>query len=146
MYRIYYIFIKHIIQHFICCIWFIVFGINWVSKGSIFSKIWLSAAIAGITVLIMHFTVDSCLPDSCPKNKKCKSVNGFYFECISFACEGNACCENGPNPLCCLNDGVCSNENFVFNGTNSDECQCICDNNFAGKHLYLIYNLKMDFH
>ena len=80
----------------------------------------------------MYLTVDSCQPDSCPKYKECKSVNGFDFECVSL-CEGNLCCEDDPNPLCCLNGGVCSNANFVFNGTNSGECQCICDNSFKGK-------------
>ena len=83
----------------------------------------------------MYFTVDSCRPDSCPKYKECKSVNGFDFECVSL-CDGNLCCEDGPNPLCCLNDGVCSDDNFVFNGTNSDECQCICQNSFKGKFAY----------
>ena len=47
-------------------------------------------------------------------------------------CDGNACCEDGPNALCCLNDGVCSNENFVYNGTNLDECQCICNESYKG--------------
>ena len=49
-----------------------------------------------------------------------------------WVCEANPCCENGPIPLCCQN-GVCSNENFVFNGTNDDECQCLCTDNFSGK-------------
>ena len=48
-------------------------------------------------------------------------------------CEGNACCENGPNPLCCVNNGVCSDGNFLYNGTNSDKCQCLCDDGFTGK-------------
>ena len=65
--------------------------------------------------------MDSCGPDSCPEYKKCRSVNGFEFECI-FECEGNACCEKGPNPLCCLNGGVC----------NSNQCDCICNGNFTG--------------
>ena len=78
--------------------------------------------------------MDSCRPDSCPKYKECKSVNGFYFECevIPLQCEGTPCCEDGPNPLCCLNGGVCSNEKFVFNSTNSDECHCICNDSFTG--------------
>ena len=62
----------------------------------------------------------------------------------SSECEGNVCCENGPNPLCCLN-GVCSNENFVFNGTNSDECHCICNDSFTGL-IVLHINLKMNVH
>ena len=49
----------------------------------------------------------------------------------SFCEDANPCCESGPTPLCCQN-GVCSNENFVFNGTNANECQCICTDNFAG--------------
>ena len=49
-----------------------------------------------------------------------------------FQCKGNPCCENGPNALCCANGGVCSNKNFVFNGSNSDECQCLCDDDFTG--------------
>ena len=51
---------------------------------------------------------------------------------LPFECDGNPCCENGPNALCCANNGVCSNENFVFNGTNSDECKCLCDDYFTG--------------
>ena len=79
--------------------------------------------------------MDSCGPDSCPEHKLCKTLNGFDFECEvqPFECEGNACCEDGPNPLCCLNGGVCSNETFSFNGTNSDECQCKCNDSFKGK-------------
>ena len=102
--------------------------------NSIFSKTWLSAVIGGVAVLIIYFTADSCGPDPCPEGEECKSVNGFKYECAvkSFDCEGNACCENSPNPLCCLN-GVCSNENFVFNGTNSDQCQCECNDGFTGK-------------
>ena len=88
----------------------------------------------GVAFLIIYFTTDSCGPESCPDYKLCKSLNGFDFECAvkPFECEGNACCENGPIPLCCLNGGVCNNENFVFNGTNSDECQCKCNDNFKG--------------
>ena len=86
--------------------------------------------------------MNSCEPDSCPEFKKCNSLNGYDFECV-FECEGNPCCENGPNPLCCLNNGVCSNENFVYNGTNSDECQCNCNDSFTGKQFGFIYNSKM---
>ena len=68
----------------------------------------LSGVIGGLTVLIIHFTAHSCESDSV------------------------LCCEDGPNALCCDNGGVCSNINFVFNGTNTDECQCVCDDNFAG--------------
>ena len=65
----------------------------------------------------------------------CKSLNGFDFECKvkPFECDDISCCEDGPNPLCCLNGGVCSNENFAFNGTNSDDCQCNCNDGFTGK-------------
>ena len=77
----------------------------------------------------------------------CSDVNGtqeFKCECndrfdgkrceieLPFQCEGNPCCENGPNALCCANGGVCSDDNFVFNGSNSDECQCLCDDDFTG--------------
>ena len=91
--------------------------------------------IGGVAVLIIYFTGDSCGPDSCPEYKLCKSLNGFDFECEvkPFECDGIACCEDGPNALCCLNGGVCSNENFIYNVTNSDECQCICDDSFTGR-------------
>ena len=48
------------------------------------------------------------------------------------------CCESGPTPLCCLN-GVCSNENFVYNTImdNADECQCLCTDNFTGLFKYI---------
>ena len=97
-------------------------------------KTLLSAVIGGVAVLIIYFTADSCGPDACPEYKKCKSLNGFDFECEinTLQCEGEPCCEDSPNPLCCLNGGVCSYENFVFNGTNSDECQCKCTDNFKG--------------
>ena len=59
------------------------------------------------------------------------------WECIFRPCEANPCCEDGPNPLCCQN-GVCSNDNFVFNPTtnNADECQCLCTDNFSGLFKY----------
>ena len=62
----------------------------------------------------------------CPQNLK----NGPDFDCI-LPCQANRCCENGPNPLCCQN-GVCNDDNFVFNGTNANECQCLCSVNFSG--------------
>ena len=85
----------------------------------------------GFSLLIKHFAADSCGPHSCPEYYECQSVNGFNFECV-FQCEGRPCCESVPNPLCCVNDGMCSDENFVYNGTNADGCQCICNDNFAG--------------
>ena len=99
------------------------------------SKTGLSAVIGGVAVLIIYFTADSCGPDSCPEYKLCKSLNAFDFECEVelVECDGISCCEDGPNPLCCLNGGVCSNETFAFNGTNSDECQCNCNDGFKGK-------------
>ena len=62
----------------------------------------------------------------------CKSLNGFDFECKvkPFECDGISCCEDSPNPLCCLNGAVCSDETFAFNGTNSDDCQCKCDSGY----------------
>ena len=93
-----------------------------------------TAVIGGLTILIIYFTMDSCKPDSCPTSTSCQSLNGFDFECehIAFPCDANACCENGPNPLCCVNGGICSNKTFVYNGTNLGECQCLCDDEFAG--------------
>ena len=52
---------------------------------------------------------------------------------FNFGCKGNGYGENGPNPLCCFNGEVRSNENFGFNRTYSDECQCLCDDSFTGK-------------
>ena len=48
------------------------------------------------------------------------------------------CCESGPSPLCCQH-GVCSNENFVYNAImdNTDECQCLCSDNFTGLFKYI---------
>ena len=66
-------------------------------------------------------------------------MDGFNFEC-----EGNGCGENGPNPLCCFNGEVRSNENFGFNRTYSDECQCLCDDSFTGKLQYSLYCLEYD--
>ena len=79
----------------------------------------------------------------CKENEICISeIESSYqkWKCISEVineCEANPCCGNGPNPLCCQN-GVCSNENFVFNPTtnNADECQCICTDNFSGLSKY----------
>ena len=84
-----------------------------------------------MTVLIVYFTADSCKSDSCRKYETCRSLNGFEFVCDS-TCDAVLCCEDGPNALCCENGGICSNINFVFNGTNTDECQCLCDDNFRG--------------
>ena len=97
-------------------------------------KNWSTALIGGITVAIIYFTVDSCKPDSCPHYKNCESVNGFTFECKAreFQCDANPCCVDGPNPLCCGDNGVCSNNNFIFNVTNTDQCECLCDGNFTG--------------
>ena len=72
----------------------------------------------------------------CEKNEICTSeinVNGTKtFECV---CNGNSCCESGPTRFCCQN-GVCSNDDFVFNGTNANECQCLCTDNFTGSCKY----------
>ena len=90
--------------------------------------------------MIMFFAANSCKPDSCDDGFECQSVNGLgKVECVekvttaSPVCEANPCCESGPTPLCCQN-GVCSNDNFVFNANtnNANECQCICTDNFAG--------------
>ena len=112
-------------------------------------EICYKALIGGFTVLIIYFSADSCKLSggrkSCEaENKICRSVTGLEFVCDeileitpilekSEVCEANPCCESGPNPLCCQN-GVCSNENFVFNATsnNTDECQCRCSDNFSG--------------
>ena len=95
----------------------------------------------------MYFTSDSCKKnDSCALGFECRSINGLgNFECDLIPevttppeeCEANACCESGPreNWLCCQN-GVCNNDNFVFVGNattnNTDECACLCTENFSG--------------
>ena len=85
-----------------------------------------------MSVLIVYFAVDSCKPGSCTEGLECHSINGLgNVDCKPPACEANPCCENGPEPLCCQN-GVCSNDNFVFNGTNANECQCLCTDNYSG--------------
>ena len=61
---------------------------------------------------------------------------------IPSQCDGNPCCENGPNPLCCVNGGVCSDTNFTFNGTNADECQCTCDDNFTGNFEFSVLDFE----
>ena len=73
------------------------------------------------------------------ENKTCRRVTGLKFVCDDIpepppeVCEANPCCESAPTPLCCQN-GVCSNENFVYNATldNANECQCLCTDNFSG--------------
>ena len=96
------------------------------------------ALIGGLTVLIIYFAADSCElgggRESCEaQNQTCRRVTGLKFECEAPVCEANPCCESGPTPLCCQN-GVCSNENFVYNATlnNADQCQCLCTDNFSG--------------
>ena len=77
-------------------------------------------------------------PLECKANEKCISdINSITsieeWKCIS-VCPGSeviSCCGNGPTPLCCQN-GVCSNNNFVFNETNADECKCLCTDNYSG--------------
>ena len=118
------------------------------------------ALIGGFTVLIMYFTADSCENDSCADDFVCRSVNGLgNIECERIPgvttpevttseatppseCEANPCCESGPTPLCCQN-GVCSNDKFVLNATinNTDECQCLCTDNFTGLFNYGQYYL-----
>ena len=84
-------------------------------------------------------------PLDCKENQICISeiseidstTSVKNWECILAnppeVCEANPCCESGPNPLCCQN-GVCSNEYFVYNATfnNADECGCLCTDNFTG--------------
>ena len=113
-----------------------------------FFKICYKALIGGLTVLIIYFAADACDlrggHESCEaENKICKRVTGLDFKCeipvttaqttTAQPCLANPCCESGPTPLCCQN-GVCSNENFVFNATtnNANECQCLCTDNFTG--------------
>ena len=77
----------------------------------------------------------------CEEKEICTSrinLNGIKtFVC---ACNLNPCCGSGPTPLCCQN-GVCGNENFVYNATlnNADECQCLCTDNFTGSFKYKYY-------
>ena len=82
---------------------------------------------------------ESKCPSECKTNENCISkINNITsieeWQCIpAFPCEANPCCEDSPTPLCCQN-GVCNNENFVFNAltNNADECQCLCTDNFSG--------------
>ena len=66
--------------------------------------------------------------------------------CQILSCGANPCCGSGPNPELCCQNGVCSNENYVFAGdaitNNTDECQCLCTNNFSGLFKYS-YQIKM---
>ena len=97
------------------------------------SKIWLSALIAGLTCLIIYFAgKDACKVDSCPTGYECRSIDGFNFECVIFECEANPCCESSIVTALCCENGVCSNDTFIFNGTNADECKCLCTDNFTG--------------
>ena len=89
----------------------------------------------------MYFTADSCKTDSCALGFECRSINGLgNFECDPIECEANLCCESGPYPLCCQN-GVCSNDNIIYNATtnNIDECACLCTDNFTGLFKYIQY-------
>ena len=99
--------------------------------------------------MIMFFAANSCKPDSCDDGFECRSVNGLgKVECVekveittaSPVCEANPCCESGPNPELCCQNGVCSNENYVFIGdaitNNTDECKCLCTDNFSGLFKY----------
>ena len=101
----------------------------------------------------MYFTANSCKTDSCKDGFKCRSINGLgKVECdlipevttLPAECEANPCCESGSrqNWLCCQN-GVCGDDNFVFNATtnNADECQCLCTDNFSGLFKYSQYSI-----
>ena len=112
-----------------------------------FFEIWWSALIGGLTVLIMYFTANSCKPDSCPDDLECRSVNGLgKVDCVPQTtapppvCEANPCCKSGTNPELCCQNGVCSDENYVFTGdaitNNTDECGCLCTDNFSGLFKY----------
>ena len=95
----------------------------------------------------MYWYADSCKTGSCADNEVCRSIDGLgKVECDPITtvppvttapekCEANPCCESSPreNWLCCQN-GVCSNDNFVFNATtnNINECACLCTDNFSG--------------
>ena len=96
-------------------------------------------------------------PIDCEVDKICISkidssnIDGKAYldwECIfgepTPVCEANPCCESGPTPLCCQY-GVCSNENYIFTGdainNNTDECQCLCTDNFSGLSEYS-HNIK----
>ena len=76
---------------------------------------------------------ESEIDSSSIKKWKCINTQPIF----PTVCEANPCCESGPTPLCCQN-GVCSNDNFVFNATinNANECQCLCTDNFAGLFKY----------
>ena len=101
-----------------------------------------------MTVLIYYFAANPCTnhrggDDFCKAtNDTCRRLDGFDYDCVETTlppevCNANPCCESGPNPLCCQN-GVCSNENFVYNATtdNADECSCLCTDNFSGEVKY----------
>ena len=81
-------------------------------------------------------------PIDCETNEICISkIDSSYqsWECI-FPCEGNSCCRSGPNLGLCCQNGVCSNDNYVFTGdaitNNTDECGCLCTDNFSGLFKY----------
>ena len=68
--------------------------------------------------------------------KKWECITSFVPE----VCEANPCCKSGLNPELCCQNGVCSNDNYVFTGdaitNNTDECGCLCTDNFSGLFKY----------
>ena len=47
-------------------------------------------------------------------------------------CNANPCCDSSLETALCCDHGACSNPNFIFNGTNADQCQCLCTDNWTG--------------
>ena len=79
-----------------------------------------------------------CFDSNGTEKFKCECSPRFEGpSCELFICEANPCCESGPTPLCCRN-GVCSNDDFVYNPiiNNVDECQCLCKDNYTGSFKY----------
>ena len=76
----------------------------------------------------IFFTRDPCLSKPCKQSAQyeCKAINGFSHECVDLICHGGLCCGD---QLCCFN-GHC--DESLFNGTNFENCQCLCDENFGG--------------
>ena len=79
----------------------------------------------------------TCIGGLCICDPNYVNVGNFCEESTSLpVCEANPCCRSGPNPELCCQNGVCSDENYVFSGdaitNNSDECKCLCTDNFGG--------------
>jgi len=96
----------------------------------------LQALGVGIIIAIIYQIGDPCSSRPCQDEtgSECQKINGFQFECKSFTCSGQFCCDS---QLCCEN-GQCNETNT----TNFENCQCICDQNYAGKRINQPINVR----